>query len=512
MRTHTSDVVIVGSGFGGAAPALRLSRAGASVTIVEKGPRLRAAGDFRLTQDPQYVTRYLKNVPGDHLDVTCAEALGGASAFYEMVSLRAPSAVFDQVDQQGRRLWPEGIDRSALDPGYDTAERMLEVEQIPLDEVPKTGLVFSLMMNRLGYSCDRARYAVRGCIGSGYCVTGCVFGAKRWLLMNYLPQAVTAGAKIETDMEAIEIRPLLDPGTPPSDGPLSAIPLRYELVCRDRNDGSAVQFRSRILILAGGTVGTAALLLESKPHLPYLSYHVGRNIAFNGSVKAAGLLPDDLPEGDMFTGRSHPGVISYEFFDTHGITVFPVKPLPLQLTAGARLLLDGDDREHTHWGEANVEIMKVARRRLIILDALGLTPPAASLDLVDGKPELRLVLTPGLRSYHARTEALLRSILSRNGCRLLNATFVDRSGDPRDDLHFSTAHQVGSCRMADSKETGVVDKGGEVFDYPGLYVTDGSAVPTSLAVNTSLTILANAERIAAGIVRRHAARAQAAVR
>jgi len=47
-----------------------------------------------------------------------------------------------------------------------------------------------------------------------------------------------------------------------------------------------------------------------------------------------------------------------------------------------------------------------------------------------------------------------------------------------------------------------VDEHGEVFGYPGLFVSDGAAVPTSLAVNTSLTILANAERVAAGIVAR----------
>jgi len=47
---------------------------------------------------------------------------------------------------------------------------------------------------------------------------------------------------------------------------------------------------------------------------------------------------------------------------------------------------------------------------------------------------------------------------------------------------------------------GVTRATGEVFDYPGMYVTDGSAIPSSLAVNTSLTILANAERIATGIL------------
>ena len=50
--------------------------------------------------------------------------------------------------------------------------------------------------------------------------------------------------------------------------------------------------------------------------------------------------------------------------------------------------------------------------------------------------------------------------------------------------------------MADSKNNGVVDAFGEVFDYPGIFITDGAAIPTSLAVNSSLTILANAERVA----------------
>ena len=61
--------------------------------------------------------------------------------------------------------------------------------------------------------------------------------------------------------------------------------------------------------------------------------------------------------------------------------------------------------------------------------------------------------------------------------------------------------------MADTRSRGVVDIDGEVFGQPGLYVSDGAAIPSSLAVNTSLTILANAERIAAGIARRYPARA-----
>lgn len=497
MGTIETDVLIVGSGFGAAAPALRLSKAGFKVTLVEKGPNVDAPGDFRQTQDPKYILRYLKGVSGENINFTFAEALGGGSGFYEMVCLRAPSLAFEQRDRAGRRLWPAGLERRSLDPYYDLAERMLGVEQIRPGEIPKSGLVFSLLMRNLGYSCDRARYAVKGCVGSGFCVTGCVYGAKRSLHFNYLPQAMAAGARIRTGVEAVSVRTLCEVRRTPIDGSLGEVPHRYEVLCREGNDWR--RFRTRLLVLAGGTVGTAALLLRSRDQLRFLSDHLGRNIAFNGSVKAVGILPEDMPDGDMFSGRSHPGMISYHFLKSHGITIAAAKPLPLQALAAARLKLDGDTRDPAYWGAPHTEIMKVYRRRVMVLVAFGLTLPTAELRLSGHDLDARLELTGDLRAYYRRTKKLLQSILLRNGCRLLDPEFISRDGSAIDDLYFSTAHQVGSCRMGQSAETGVVDSWGQVFGYPGMYVSDGAVVPSSLAVNSALTILANAERIAAGI-------------
>lgn len=503
MRTTGTDVLVVGSGFGAAAPALRLARAGYRVIVVEKGPHLDPRDSFRQTQHPGYITRYIKGLTGDNLGATYAEALGGGSGFYEMVSLRAPSLAFRQRDARGRRLWP-GIDRAALDPFYDLAERTLRVEQVPVDDVPRSGLVFSLLMKNLGYSCDRARYAVRGCLGSGFCVTGCIYGAKQSLLLNYLPQARAAGAMITTGLEAVSVRPLHDPRGSASGRPLSGIRPRYEVVCRSVEDPSrGVRIRARLVVLAGGTIGTARLLLASRRYLPRLSSHVGRNICFNGSVKVAGLLPESFPDGDMFTGRSHPGMISYEFLDSHGLTIAAAKPLPLQLVASARIRLDGDPREPAYWGQANVDVMRRMRRRGMVIFSLGMTPPAGVLTLDgDGEPRLRLPLNGGLRRYYEETAALLRSILRRNGCQLIDAELRDRDGGPLEEPFYSTTHHTGSCRMGESPADGVVDPDGEVFGYPGLFVTGGAAIPSSLAVNTSLTILANAERIAARILER----------
>lgn len=488
MRTVRTDVLVVGSGFGAAAPALRLAQAGLAVTILEKGPMV-GPGQYRQTQDPKYLLTYLKGLGSEHLGLTYAEAYGGGSGFYEMVSLRAPSLAFEQRDAHGQRLWPAGIDRRAMDPWYDLAESMLRVEQIGEGDVPRSGQVFAQLMTRLGYSCDRARYAVRNCLGSGFCVTGCIYGAKQSLHVNYLPQAIAAGATVTCDAEVLTI---------------AAAQGGYRVRCRIGGaKGDPVEYHAGTVVLGGGTVGTARLLLQSAKGLPDLSSQVGRNIAFNGSVKAAALLPDDMPDGDMYAGRSHPGMISYQFLASHGITISTVKPLPLQMMAAGRLRLDDVQPTPKWWGAEHVELMKQVRHRMIILLSLGLTPPAGRITL-NGKrePVLSVEGLPQMAAYETRIEAVLRSILDRNGCRPVSVEPVDRSGMAHAGAYYSTAHQTGSCRMADTARMGVVDANGEVFGYPGLYVSDGAAIPSSLAVNTSLTILANAERIAAGMVAR----------
>jgi choline dehydrogenase-like flavoprotein len=511
MPDIETDVLVIGSGFGGAALALRLASTGLRVHVVEKGGAVGPEGSpiaderFRQTQDPRYLTKYLKGLGGDHLSLTYAEALGGGSGFYEMASFRAPSLAFGQRDDQGRRLWPAGLDREALDPWYDLAERMLRVEQIGIDEVPKSGLVFSLLMKNLGYSCDRGRYAVQGCHGSGFCVTGCPWGAKQSLHVNYLAQAVERGAVISCGLDALEIEAIGGVERTRGIDLFDRLQPRYRVRCRRQSgDREAVCYLARLVVLGGGTVGTASLLLRSRKNLPRLSPHVGRNIAFNGSVKVAGLLADHFPDGDMYTGRSHPGMISFEFLASHGVAVSAAKALPITAIAGSHLRLDGDPRDPSWWGEANVDLMQKFRRRVLALVSFGLTPPAGRIELDDlGTPQLHLAPTAELSRYLTRTRELLESIFTRNGCRVIRVEPVRTDGTPHAGTHFSTAHQTGSARMADRVEDGVVDAAGEVFGYPGLYVSDGAAIPSSLAVNTSLTILANAERIADGIVSRY---------
>lgn len=502
MNSIKIEVLIIGSGFGAAAPALRLCKAGFEVLMIEKGPNIIPEKDFKMTQDPKYLLKYLKGLDAENISFTYAEALGGGSGFYEMVSLRAPSKVFEQRDKENRLYWPTIINRKSLDPYYDLAEKMLNVEQIPVEEIPKSGLVFSQLMKNLGYSCERARYAVKGCAGSGYCITGCVFGAKQSLHLNYLPQAKQLGLKILTDIEALEIHPILaNSFSTKYLSNMAGIPYRYSIICKNKLTGELFRIETKILILGGGTIGTAKLLLNSKQSLHFLSDRVGKAIAFNGSIKAAGILPVGFIEGDMFSGRSHPGMISYQFFDKLGITISSAKPLPLYVLGSARLKLQSETRDPSYWGQANVELMKKYRTKLIILYSLGLTPPCAEIKLqANGEIKPNLTINKDLRLYYTNTLKLLHSIFKRNGCEIVDIRMIDKEGMLNGEISYSTAHMVGSCSMADSIDNGVVNPYGEVFNYPGIFVTDGAGIPTSLAVNTSLTILANAERIAEYLV------------
>jgi choline dehydrogenase-like flavoprotein len=499
MENLQTDVLVIGSGFGGAAPALRLIEAGLSVLMIEKGPDFRPHRDVKQTQDPQYLLRYIKSERGDNVNFVYAEGLGGGSGFYEMVSLRAPTKAFGQTLPDGSSLWPKSLNRRSLDPYFDIAERMMQVCQIRPEEVPRTGIAFAMLMNELGYSVDRVPYSVRGCRGHSYCVAGCTAGAKVTVHEPYLDPAVQKGMRILTDTEAVSVRPIADLHEEGSKGrDLSHMPFRYLVECRNIPTGARNSIRAKVVILGGGTVGTARLLLASRRFLPELSDHVGKNIAVNGTVKSLGILPDDIPDGDMFCGRSHPGVISYAFLESRGITISTAKPLPVDAVSYANLELDGENKSPSWWGEAKVEIMKLYRRRAIVLYALGLSTPTATLSINRrGEVVPAFTIDESFRRYYNETLALLHSMITMTGGRVVHIHILDGEGVEYPDLHVTTAHMTGSCRMADSPRQGVVNAVGEVFNYPGLYVKDGAAIPSSLAVNPYLTILANAERVGA---------------
>ena len=143
---------------------------------------------------------------------------------------------------------------------------------------------------------------------------------------------------------------------------------------------------------------------------------------------------------------------------------------------------------------------------MIVLGALGIEPKTATLSYSGGEQyNLSLNVNKELKAHYDHNYKILTDIFDKTGCKTIPFHYVNRKGREQNLPFFSSCHQMGSCRMANQIQDGVVDENGEIFNYPGMYITDGSIIPTSTIVNPSLTILANSERITEHLMRKYIA-------
>jgi hypothetical protein len=108
----------------------------------------------------------------------------------------------------------------------------------------------------------------------------------------------------------------------------------------------------------------------------------------------------------------------------------------------------------------------------------------------------RIFLAAGAREVYPALHGH-RVLRDAQDLRRLSATLPAAS-----DWLLTAFHPLGTCRLATGPDRGVVSPDHEVFGAPGLYVADGSSVPTSVGVNPQVTIMAMATRAADRIARR----------
>ena len=164
------DICIVGSGFGGSISAFRLAElyraAGQtpSIVVLDHGPRHQHT-DFRQSMDVENLSKIYGLIQGQGAQILVGNAVGGGSNFYLAASLRSPSETFERRDHRpddgpDRRMWPQEIDRTALDPFYKRAERALRVKRPSWKQVAKSGGLWAATLDRAGHTCDRVPLAI----------------------------------------------------------------------------------------------------------------------------------------------------------------------------------------------------------------------------------------------------------------------------------------------------------------------------------------------------------------
>jgi choline dehydrogenase-like flavoprotein len=469
--TVSADVVIVGSGAGGAVVAKILAEAGADVAVVEEGSYYteETYGDNPL----QRVANMWRTGPetmaqgSTSMYIPAGRAVGGSTVINSGSCFRAPERVL--------RAWVErGLDDLSPDSmavEFAEIEEILSVQPVPEEVMGRNGQIVREGAQSLGLSGGPIPRNISGCQGSGICVLGCPTGAKQAMHRSYLPAAQRAGARI---YERVRVDRLVTEGT-------KVALVEASLLDKNMSEVGRIRLEASRFVLAAGPVHTPYLLSELEPKG---IRHLGKHLQVH---PCAGVLAafDEEVEGLPNTVQSY---YIDEFTESHGIMLEATSQVPglnpgRKTSDKAFLGVFCFDR-----GEGEVVATESGPRMQYELlpsdiDALAFGVfQAARIFLAAGAKWVRTG-HPELKRVSSEDEA---------------TKILDLRWDPS--FFIPTAfHPVGTARMGVSPEVSVVDPFGSVWGYENVSIADASVLPSCPQVNPQMTIMAVCAKIARSI-------------
>ncbi|MFC5849648.1 GMC family oxidoreductase [Deinococcus petrolearius] len=492
------DVLVIGTGAGGAPLLARLASAGLKVAALEAGVRHPPA-DMATDEVAQAGLFWMDERLSAGRDAVAfgrnnsGRGVGGSTLHYTAYTPRAHPDDFALHTEFGQGVdWPLGY--ADLEPYYDEVEQFIGVSgpaeypwgaprrrtyrhpPLPLNGAARlmhkacaeVGLRTSPAANAaLSRAQEQEGYGTRHvCTNRGFCQAGCSVGAKASMDVTFLALAEARGAVI--------VEEAFVTGLTVEKGRVTGAEFT--------RGGGAEWLGARVVVLAAGAVETPRLLLRQG--LANSSGQVGRNFMAHVGVQVWGLVEEDLRPykgipGGLISEDTHrvPGLVGGYLLQSLG--VMPVTYATQYVRATGRW---GPDlvrhlSRYNHVAGINVlgECLPHDHNFLELsdeLDARGLPKPRVHFTFGDNE-----------RRMAAHAEALMRDLWARVGARDVWAL-------PR------AAHTVGTARMGADPQTSVVDPFGRAHDLAGLWLCDNSVFPSSLSCNPALTQMALSLRAA----------------
>lgn len=518
------DVVVVGTGFGGAAVACRLAQRGARVLALERGRRWtlaeypRQAGDSWLYHPakPEKLNGWLDLRFFRGMIVAQGAGVGGGSQCYSSVLMPADDHLFDDG-------WPPEITAPELAPHYANVAKMLSVVQIPEGQMTGRARLLARAAERLGetdrfgrvplgvafdpewnYELDdpldvgHSRPFVNDhgqqqgtCVHLGNCDIGCDVRAKNTLDLNYIPAAERHGAQVRP----LHVVRCVEPEE-------AGYKVRYDRIA----DGKLVpgDVSADRVVLAAGSLGSTELLLRCRDQygtLPAVSPALGRRWSANANVFTTAVYDADAGVQQSIgptitTGMDYmDGSVGGQRFyiEDDGFPNVLLGALTSRLRSGRVDPLGWALQTHLRRG---LDEKNPARNMMVWL--------GEGVDAGDGQLRIgRAPFAPWRRELRltwdvSRSRRVIDEIIATQ--KRLSESTGGRFRVPlswRLLRQLATVHPLGGCTTGTSAADAVVDHRGEVFGYPGLFVADGSVLPGALGRNPSMTIAALGERTAA---------------
>ncbi|MCA9519364.1 MAG: GMC family oxidoreductase [Myxococcales bacterium] len=483
-----ADVVVIGTGAGGAVVAKELAQRGHAVVMLESG---RYHGRQHFNGDPLEMTKRMYRGNGMVITVgnspivlPLGHTVGGTTAINSGTCYRTPDKVLQHwaSDLGLRELGPEQMG------GYfERVESMLGVVEAQTKYLGGTARKIAIGAEMLGLKHGPLRRNAADCDGQGLCCHGCPTDAKRSTNVSYVPAALKHGAMLVTEARVDEflirgdrVEGVVARGVDATDQP-------YRL-----------EVRAPIVVVACGSIYTPLLLMRNG--LCSTSHQLGRNLTIHPAYNAFALFDEDL--GDQL---AIPQGYAIEEFKEQGI-LYEGGTAPIGITAGGLSMI----------GPRFAEVMSRARGLgnfgFMICD----TSRGSVIEGPNGAPlisyylnrrdveRIRFGLDILARVYFAAgAEAVLPNIFGIQELRgEADLEMLKRVDLQARHLQLTAHHPLGTARMGHHPTTSVVTHEHETHDIRNLYIVDGSVVPTPLGVNPQITIMSMATRAAEKISER----------
>lgn len=482
------DLCIIGSGAGGAMVAMVAAEAGLSVVVLEAGefmapedmtqreeqmlPKLYWDGGGRMTADRQTHIHQGKGVGGSTLhNLNLCKRID-------------PSILSAWRRDRGMAHLPQ----EAWDRLYTEVESLLQVSVVPADLRNSPNRLLQTACTRLGWKWAPLAHNRSGCVGSGFCALGCSFDAKNNAAKVMIPRAVKAGAQVLTRCQVVAIE---------HDGERATGVTARALEGPGDRPGVRIRVKSRMVCVAASATGTAALLLRSR--VPDPGGETGKTLHIHPAVVAAGEFDEPvnawqgIPQTVECTELLDFSPETHRNNRPNRVWIVPAFGHP----ASTATLLPGHGGEHRRWmGRYN---------HLNVLTAMlhdrtrGQVHPDGEFGMrIDYRlePDDQKQLLGGLR---ACAELLFAAGARRVCIPTREAMVLESLSDIKklDEMKWtpgllqtSAVHPMSTVPMGDNPAVAAVDSQGRHHHLRGLWIADGSLLPTSIGGPPQLSIYA----------------------
>jgi choline dehydrogenase-like flavoprotein len=471
----TCDVVVVGSGSGGAVVAAELAEAGLDVVVLEEGGH-HTTEEF--TPDASAMVRKLYRDGGaafvrgrPPVQFVEGRCVGGSTTVNGAMSWRTPQRV---LERWAREDGVEAIGPADMDRFFERVERFVSAAQQDPGSVGRDNELLREGAERLGWRVVRNQRAQIHCAGCNTCTYGCPTGAKRSTLLSYVPRAVRFGARVHADCRVDRV----------VFGGRRALGVEGRLTV---GEGPPFRIRSRATFVCCGGIQTPALLQRSGVR----SDRIGRNLSLHPNAAVVAFFDEDVVG---FHG-AHQGYQVREFED-EGLVMAAVN-LPPGLVASS-LRQYGPEL-----GRTMAEYDRIVTAGVLVEDtSTGRVRArggrASATYALDDRDAAAIVRGVALLSEAMFAAGARRVILPFEGLPDLTrpedaVALRDRRIDKRS-MELFTVHMMGTAAMGADPARHPCDPYGGVRRAEGLFVADASLFPSPVGVNPMETIMALATR------------------